>query len=140
MGHMPVIQRRPALLALVFCICAISVHAQIAAFHSEFDAALARHGIVGGGFAFVHTGSPNALFVYGDARLDTHQPVTAATAYNWASITKSMTAIAILQLRDRGKLSLNDPAVKYIPELRQVHDGYGSIRDITIRHLLTHSA
>ena len=51
-----------------------------------------------------------------------------------------MTAIAILQLRDRGLLSLDDPAVKYVPELRQVHDAYGSIEDVTIRHLLTHSA
>jgi CubicO group peptidase (beta-lactamase class C family) len=39
------------------------------------------------------------------------QPVDADTAYNWASITKTMTAIAILQLRDRGLLSLDDPAV-----------------------------
>lgn len=140
MGHMPVIKRRPALLALVFCICAITVHAQIAAFQSKFDAALTRHGIIGGGFAFVHTGSPSTLYVFGDARLNSHRPVNAATAYNWASITKSMTAIAILQLRDRRKLSLDDPAVKYIPELRQVHDAYGSIGDITIRHLLTHSA
>ena len=60
--------------------------------------------------------------------------------YNWASITKTMTAIAILQLRDRGKLSLDDSAVRYVPELRQVHDPFGSIDDITIRDLLTHSA
>jgi CubicO group peptidase (beta-lactamase class C family) len=67
-------------------------------------------------------------------------PRCSATAYNWASITKTMTAIAILQLRDRGKLSLDDPAVRYIPELRQVHDQFGSIDSITIRQLLTHSA
>jgi CubicO group peptidase (beta-lactamase class C family) len=66
--------------------------------------------------------------------------VDADTAYNWASITKTMTAIAILQLRDHGKLSLDDAVVRYVPELRQVHDEYGSVDDITIRHLLTHSA
>ncbi len=65
-----------------------------------------------------------------------HQRVDADTAYNWASITKTMTAIAILQLRDRGRLSLDDAAVRYVPELRQVHDEYGAIDDITIRHLL----
>ena len=64
----------------------------------------------------------------------------AETAYNWASITKTLTAIAILQLRDRGQLSLDDPAVRYVPELRQVHDAFGPVDDITIRHLLTHSA
>jgi CubicO group peptidase (beta-lactamase class C family) len=51
-----------------------------------------------------------------------------------------MTAIAILQLRDRGKLSLDDPAVRYLPELQQVHDEFGPIDAITIRDLLTHSA
>ena len=139
MGHMPALKSWLALPALILCICSTTLRAQIAPFHSKFDAALAHHGIVGGGFAFVHTGSPGTLFVYGNARLDTHQRVNSATAYNWASITKSMTAIAILQLRDRARLSLDDPAVKYIPELRQVHDIYGDIDKITIRNLLTHS-
>lgn len=66
--------------------------------------------------------------------------VDAETSYNWASITKTMTAIAILQLRDHEMLSLDDPAVKYVPELRQVHDAYGPIDSVTIRHLLSHSA
>jgi CubicO group peptidase (beta-lactamase class C family) len=92
----------------------------------------------------VHGNDKPIEFFHGEARLstnhDTHQPIDAATAYNWASITKTLTAIAILQLRDRGLLSLDDPAVRYVPELRQVHDAYGSIDDITIRQLLTHSA
>ena len=77
---------------------------------------------------------------FGKARKDTQQPVDGETSYNWASITKTMTAIAILQLRDRGKLSLDDTAVRYVPELRQVHDDFGPIDAITIRELLTHSA
>jgi CubicO group peptidase (beta-lactamase class C family) len=114
--------------------------AQLDAFHSRFDAELTRHGVVGGGFAFVHGPAAATQFFLGEARQDTHQRVDSETAYNWASITKTFTAIAILQLRDRGQLSLEDPAVRYVPELRQVHDAYGSIEDITIRHLLTHSA
>ena len=114
--------------------------AQIEAFHARFDAVLTQHGIVGGGFAFVHGTGPATEFFFGEARRDTRSRVDAETAYNWASITKTMTAIAILQLRDRGKLSLDDPAVRYVPELREVHDDYGPIADITIRHLLTHSA
>jgi len=73
-------------------------------------------------------------------RNGTNQRVDGETSYNWASITKTMTAIAILQLRDRGKLSLDDPAVRYVPELEQVHDEFGPIGAITIRDLLTHSA
>lgn len=114
--------------------------AQIEAFHSRFDAVLSHHGVVGGGFALVHGPAPATQYFFGEARQDTHRRVDTDTAYNWASITKTLTAIAILQLRDRGHLSLDDPAVRYVPELRQVHDAYGPIDDITIRHLLTHSA
>ncbi|HXR38462.1 MAG TPA: serine hydrolase domain-containing protein [Terracidiphilus sp.] len=113
---------------------------QIDAFQPRFEAALTRHGVVGGGFAFVHGPAPATQFFFGQARQQPPQPVDAETAYNWASITKTMTAIAILQLRDRGLLPLDDPAVRYIPELRQVHSAYGPIDSITIRHLLTHSA
>jgi CubicO group peptidase (beta-lactamase class C family) len=50
------------------------------------------------------------------------------------------TGVAIMQLRDRGLLSLDDPAVKYVPELREVHNRFGDISQVTIRHLMTHSA
>jgi CubicO group peptidase (beta-lactamase class C family) len=114
--------------------------AQGSAFAQRFDAVLAQHGVVGGGIAIVHMQEPATLRFFGKASKDTQQSIDAETSYNWASITKTMTAIAILQLRDRGKLSLDDSAVHYVPELRQVHDEFGSIDAITIRDLLTHSA
>jgi CubicO group peptidase (beta-lactamase class C family) len=45
-----------------------------------------------------------------------------------------------MQLRDRGLLKLDDPVTKYLPELRDVYNSFGSMDDITIRHLMTHSA
>jgi CubicO group peptidase (beta-lactamase class C family) len=66
--------------------------------------------------------------------------VDANTIFHWGSITKALTAISILQLRDEGKLSLDDKVTRYIPELRRVHDPYGKIDDITIRMLLSHTA
>jgi CubicO group peptidase (beta-lactamase class C family) len=45
-----------------------------------------------------------------------------------------------MQLRDRGRLTLDDPITRYVPELRQVHDGFGSMDDVTLRMLLSHSA
>ena len=117
-----------------------SNHDTIAAFNARFSTVLDQHGIVGGGFALVTEPNGEAIYSHGQADRKTHQPIDAATAYNWASITKTMTAIAILQLRDRGRLSLDDPAVRYVPELAQVHDAFGSIDSITIRQLLTHSA
>ncbi len=141
MGDVP---RRLRLLSFVApmltvaCGC-VTVFAQIETLHAAFNSALKERGIVGGGFTFVHGSAAPAEFFYGEARQDTHQRVDSETTYNWASITKTMTAIAILQLRDRGLLSLDAPAVRYLPELRQLHDAHGSIEDITIRHLLTHS-
>ena len=109
-------------------------------FRPQFEAVLKEHGVVGGGLALVRNQGSEQTLAFGEARRENHQPVDSATAYNWASITKTMTAIAILQLRDRGKLSLDDPAVRYVPELREVHDAFGNIDSITIRQLLTHSA
>ena len=45
-------------------------------------------------------------------------PVDADTVFRIASMTKSFTAMAILKLRDEGKLSLDDPAERYVPELK----------------------
>ena len=112
-------------------------------FNPVFRQTLTQHNIVGGAFVsnYVLT-SPGAIspILYGYANVEKHQGINYSTTYNWASITKTMTAIAIMQLRDRGKLSLDDPAVKYIPELREVHDAYGPIDAVTIRELLNHSA
>jgi len=127
-------------LALTVLLVAAASQAQIDAFQPRFETVLTHHGVVGGGFAFVHGPASATQFFLGQARTETGQRVDGETAYNWASITKTMTAIAILQLRDRGMLSLDDPAVKYIPELREVHDAFGPIDAITIRQLLTHSA
>lgn len=61
------------------------------------------------------------------------------SVYRIASMSKSFTALAILQLRDAGKLKLDDPAYLYIPELRGQKFSTDS-PEITIRHLLTHAA
>ena len=129
-----------ALFVIAICIPPVSLSAQRDDLHNRFNAALTLHGVVGGGLALVHAQAPATEFWFGEASRASHRPIDADTAYNWASITKTMTAIAILQLRDRGKLSLDDPAARYVPELRQVHGEFGSIDAITIRQLLTHSA
>jgi CubicO group peptidase (beta-lactamase class C family) len=107
-----------------------------ARFDAAFRDAVARHGVAGAGYAILRAGSPPVVKFAGEARRETHAAASGETAWHWASITKSFTAIAIMQLRDRGRLSLDDPAVRYVPELRDVH---GPVDTVTIRHLLTHS-
>jgi len=67
-------------------------------------------------------------------------PIDTATVFRIASMTKSFTALAILQLRDAGRLSLDDPAERYVPELAGLRYPTSDAPKITIRHLLSHSA
>jgi CubicO group peptidase (beta-lactamase class C family) len=97
-------------------------------------------GIVGSALMFVKDGAVAAKAFDGYQDLATKRPVDEDTIFHWASITKTFTGVAIMQLRDRGLLSLDDPAIKYVPELRDVHNPYGDMSQVTIRHLMTHSA
>ncbi|HEX3703572.1 MAG TPA: serine hydrolase domain-containing protein [Vicinamibacterales bacterium] len=97
-------------------------------------------GIVGSSLLFVRNGAIAGTAADGFQDLDARRPVDDQTIFHWASITKTMTGIAIMQLRDRGLLSLDDPAVKYVPELRLAHNPYGDMSDVTIRELMSHSA
>jgi CubicO group peptidase (beta-lactamase class C family) len=101
---------------------------------------VADNGIVGSRLAVVREGRELFAKSVGTADIARQHPVDADTIFHWASITKTFTAIAIMQLRDRGLLKIDDPAVDYVPELRLVHDPFGDISRITIRHLMTHSA
>ena len=67
-------------------------------------------------------------------------PVTSSSLFRIASMSKSFTAMAILKLRDEGKLNLDDPAYLYIPELKNLKYPTADAPHITIRHLLTHGA
>jgi CubicO group peptidase (beta-lactamase class C family) len=64
----------------------------------------------------------------------------ASTLYRIASITKTFTGTAILQLRDAGLLHLDDPAVAYLPELRAASSPFGAVETVTIRRMLSHES
>lgn len=66
-------------------------------------------------------------------------PVTPDSVFRIASMSKSFTALGILKLRDEGKLSLDDPVSKYVPELAGLTYPTSDSPVLTIRHLLTHS-
>jgi CubicO group peptidase (beta-lactamase class C family) len=62
------------------------------------------------------------------------------TLYRIASITKTFTATAVMQLRDKGKLALDDPLVNYLPELASARSTFAPIEGLTIRRLLSHES
>lgn len=105
-------------------------------FHQQVRAA----GIVGSSVVFVRDGSIAGAAIDGYQELATRRAVDRDTIFHWASITKTFTGIAIMQLRDRGRLTLDDPVVKYVPEFQRVHNPFGDASQVTIRHLMTHSS
>lgn len=80
----------------------------------------------------VHTGG------IGHRDVEKGLPTGPDTVYGIGSITKSFTCVAILQMQERGLLSVEDPLVKWLPEFRLPADA--SAEDITIHHLMTHTS
>lgn len=74
---------------------------------------------------------------YGFADIDQKKPITLDTRFRIASITKTFTALAILQLRDSGKLRLDDAVSEYLPWFTLRYEGAPAI---TLRHLLAHTS
>jgi len=127
-------------LSLLFVISVSAQQESYSKFIETFRRECRDAGIVGASFVFLKDSKVAASEYYGSANLEKNQPVDENTIYHWASNTKPFTGIAIMQLRDRGLLKLDDPVTKYLPELRAVHNPFGSMDEITIRHLMTHSA
>ncbi|WP_426166850.1 serine hydrolase domain-containing protein [Sandarakinorhabdus sp. DWP1-3-1] len=72
--------------------------------------------------------------------LESNRPVTADSLFRIASMSKAFTALAILKLRDDGKLALDAPAETYLPEIAAWTYPTTDSPRITVRNLLTHSS
>jgi len=140
-------------LAVAVCIALIVssgaiVHAQadrakLAAAFADVDRlftefAVQSH-VPGAAWGIIVDGEPAHIGATGVRDVATKAPVDADTVFRIASMTKSFTAMAILKLRDEGKLSLDDPAERYVPELQGLKYPTSDSPRITIRHLLSHA-
>lgn len=76
---------------------------------------------------------------FGYSNLEQKTSATPQTVYRIASITKTFTATALMQLRDEGKLSLDDPIKKYLPWF-SIKNSFPDAPEITIRQLITHTS
>jgi len=117
-------------------LSAQSNYADIDTLLTDFAAASHVPGAVWGivvGDRLVHSGAT------GFRELDARSAPNADTVFRIASMTKSFTAMSILKLRDEGKLSLDDPAERYVPELASLKYPTTDSPTITIRHLLSHA-
>lgn len=99
---------------------------------------LARQPVPGLGVGIVHSGELVWGRGFGMADIESKRPVDIDTVFRIGSISKTMVAMAILQLRDRGALDLDDPLERHLRSW--TIDAAEGSRPITIRDLLTHTS
>jgi uncharacterized protein YbbC (DUF1343 family)/CubicO group peptidase (beta-lactamase class C family) len=102
---------------------------------SVIEQAIAEGNIPGAVLVVGHDGAVIYRKAYGHRALEPKlEPMTLDTVFDVASLTKVIaTTTAVMQLVERGKVRLNDPVAKYLPEFAQ-----NGKEDITVRQLLTH--
>jgi len=110
------------------------------AFDIVFDNYVHDDSIVGAAYVLVKDGQATEWHSVGMADREANQPVDQNTIFHWGSITKTFTAVAVMQLRDQHKISLDDSITKYVPELNRIHSDYGPVSQITLRQLLSHTS
>lgn len=110
----------------------------------QFQVLLEEHAkannIPGAAFGIVVDNELVATATYGLINLEKEISAATSSSFRIASMTKSFTAMAIMKLRDEGKLSLNDPVSKYIPEMSNLDYLTQDAPIIDIENLLTMTA
>ncbi len=76
----------------------------------------------------------------GKADIAGGKPMRPDSIFWIASMTKPITATAVLMMQDEGKLSVDDPVEKHLPEFKDLKSADGKPARVTIRHLLTHTS
>lgn len=114
-----------------------SVADVVAKLDEEFEKIRVQQKIVGMSVVIVHDQDVLLSKGYGYADLARKTPADNQTVYRVGSITKVFTALAMMQLRDAGKLNLDDPIEKYLPEFK-IKSGFPDARPVTFRQVASH--
>jgi len=105
-----------------------------------------EHKIAGAVAAVARKGKLASLEPVGFQNLDMRTPMDARSIFRIYSMTKSVTAVAVMMLHEQGRFALPDPVSKYLPEFRRVvvRDSDGTTRapsrEITVEDLLLHTS
>lgn len=111
---------------------------QFTALDAELTEKCERSKIPGMALVVAKNGVPVFEKYYGYRDVDRKLEVTPDTVFGVASITKSFAALAIMQLVDQHKLSVDDPVTKWLPEFKLPEKSYED--QVTIHHLMTHTS
>jgi D-alanyl-D-alanine carboxypeptidase len=108
----------------------------LAAIRAFAPVAMERQGAPGLSIAVTNANGTIDIITLGYANVDAKTPVTPGTRFAIGSITKSMTALALMQLYDAGSLQLDQPVKHYLPWFRIDSDG----KPVLVHQILSHTA
>lgn len=127
----------PIILLGFFSFAPAQAGALPAALQQKIDAlsrkTVADTGVPSASIAIVQGGAIAYRQAYGDGRIDPRKLADSAMRYSIGSISKQFTAAAVLLLAEEGKLSLDDPVSRFVPNLTRGNE-------VTIRELLSHTS
>lgn len=149
-------KRRPSILivcSLMAAACGISMpvaanpqshgvtQAQIDSLAEIMNQAVEQEQIAGGSFLVVHKGEVVFQEAFGYADIEAKRPFTTEELLPVASISKPFLGSVMMALVDQGKLKLDDPVEKFLPEFKgkKVKGSQSPARPMTVRHLLSHT-
>ncbi|MEM6705913.1 MAG: serine hydrolase domain-containing protein [Acidobacteriota bacterium] len=105
------------------------------------DRAMVEEHVPGAAVVVVQAGETVYQRGFGVADVRSAAPVDPETTiFRIGSITKTMTCFALTHLADQGKLSLEDPVSRYVPEIDDIPNVSGSDEPLLLRHLVTHTS
>jgi CubicO group peptidase (beta-lactamase class C family) len=134
----PSLSRAPFIAVSALVCCVTMGAAQTVALPDTVDrfitAEMARQRVPGFSVAVLRGDSIVLTRGYGYANVEHRVPATDSTVYEVGSVSKQFTAAAVVRLADEGRLDLEDPIVRFLPE------GSAVWPRVTVRHLLTHTS
>lgn len=136
-----------ALLGVLYCgdsnVYASTVNETPEQFKRELDKLVPqlqdKYGVPGVTIGIIHNGEIAYNLSYGYANIKSKQTITSNTAFQAASISKSLTALGIMQLVQQGKLDLNQPIDQYLTRWHLPKSPFNHA-EVTIQRLLSHTA
>ncbi len=127
-------------LAFSAALSAFSATPKLSGVGAAMEAMIANHEIAGAVTVVVTKDKVLHLESTGLADIGTGRPMAPGTMFWIASMTKPVTAAAILMLQDEGKLNVADPVAKHLPKFADLKTPSGRPADLTIAQLLTHTS
>lgn len=136
------IRRYAIFIIAVLCVCLGVVKNDISrgnTLEEKLDALIQKYDVQGASYAIIENGQVTSIHNFGYANVEQKKKVDDNTAFKIASISKTITAYAVMQLVDQKVLDLDAPAEQYIKNWRFPESKYDSDK-VTIRALLAHTA